>query len=282
MNDEFRDWDAAYVLGKLTPEERRAYEEHLAVCDACATAVGELAGLPGILSALSADEARALLDDEPRAAADAHLRSEAHRPELVQNLARSVRRRRGRSRRILLAVTAGAGAVLAVAGVLIGVGLGNAVGGGGIAVPQAGGGATSTAAPGAPGAVSNAMAQVQPGWIDAALTVTPKSWGTRFDWNCSYRDGPSPAGGSTTAPAPGTSGAPGAPSTGGYSATPEGVTYDLVVTDTAGAETTVASWTASGGEAGSLSASTSIPTSQIHSVDIRVAGTSQPLVRTTL
>ena len=46
--DQFRDWDAAYVLGALSPEDRRAYEEHLRTCDACRAALGELAGIPGL------------------------------------------------------------------------------------------------------------------------------------------------------------------------------------------------------------------------------------------
>ena len=36
MNDEFSDWDAAYVAGLLSPDERRSFERHLAECPACA------------------------------------------------------------------------------------------------------------------------------------------------------------------------------------------------------------------------------------------------------
>ncbi|MDO9397234.1 MAG: hypothetical protein Q7T71_11860, partial [Herbiconiux sp.] len=118
----------------------------------------------------------------------------------------------------------------------------------------------ASTAPDAPDTIVRAMAQVEPGWLDADLAVTPKGWGTRFDWDCSYRDH---AAGS------------------GYGDGP--TTYDLVVTDTDGSETTVASWTASGGgAAGNLSASTSIATADISSVDIRVSGTDRPLVRTGL
>ena len=45
--DRFRDWDAAYVLGALDSEDRRAYERHLAKCPSCSKALAELAGLPG-------------------------------------------------------------------------------------------------------------------------------------------------------------------------------------------------------------------------------------------
>jgi hypothetical protein len=235
-HDPYRDWDGAYVFGMLTPDERRAFERHLAGCPACTTAVAELAGLPGILASLSHDEAVALLDDDRSPApADAHLLGVAHQPELVQSLARSVRRRRSRVRRGVAALVAGVGAVLAVSGILVGMNL----------VP-----AETPAGP------PLAMTQVQPGWLDADLTVTEKGWGTRFDWNCSYRDDLDDLD------------------------TP--VTYDLVVTDAAGSESTVASWSVAGEAAGNLSASTSIPTRDIRSVDIRIAGSTQPIVRTTL
>ena len=33
--DPYREWDAAYVLGALSPRDRRAFEQHLATCPAC-------------------------------------------------------------------------------------------------------------------------------------------------------------------------------------------------------------------------------------------------------
>ena len=47
--------DAAYVLGALSPVDRRAYEEHLRECSACQASVRSLAGLPGLLALTSAD-----------------------------------------------------------------------------------------------------------------------------------------------------------------------------------------------------------------------------------
>ena len=41
--DKFAQWDAAYVLGALSPAERREFEEHLASCPSCQAAVSELA-----------------------------------------------------------------------------------------------------------------------------------------------------------------------------------------------------------------------------------------------
>ena len=58
--DEYRSWDAAYVLGSLVPSERHEFEEHLSGCAGCRAAVAELAGLPSLLAALSPEEAQAL------------------------------------------------------------------------------------------------------------------------------------------------------------------------------------------------------------------------------
>ena len=49
-SDPFAHFDAAYVLGALSPEDRAAFERHLAGCAHCTTAVGQLAGLPGLLA----------------------------------------------------------------------------------------------------------------------------------------------------------------------------------------------------------------------------------------
>ena len=90
--DPFHDWDAAYVLGALSPDDRRAFEQHLAQCQACSAAVAELAGMSGLLGKLPAAEALALVDatpDEPRP--EERLRTKRHEPGVVQRLAASVR-----------------------------------------------------------------------------------------------------------------------------------------------------------------------------------------------
>jgi anti-sigma factor RsiW len=48
--DPFETYDAAYVLGALSAEDRAAFEQHLKECPDCARAVQELAGLPGLLA----------------------------------------------------------------------------------------------------------------------------------------------------------------------------------------------------------------------------------------
>ena len=92
------------------------------------------------------------------------------------------------------------------------------------------------------------------GGITAALAVTEKAWGTRLDWTCDYVENWARA-----APA-----------------------YDIVVTTVEGAESAVGTWSPAADHAGGLAASTSIPTARIHTVDIRVSGTHEPLAVTTM
>ena len=54
--DEFATYDAAYVLGALSPTERTAFEAHLRTCPACAGAVTALAGLPGLLAKVPVED----------------------------------------------------------------------------------------------------------------------------------------------------------------------------------------------------------------------------------
>jgi anti-sigma factor RsiW len=65
MTDPFTHDSAPYVLGALAPDERRAFEEHLASCDACTAEVRDFAGLPGLLSRLPADEVLSEPEDQP-------------------------------------------------------------------------------------------------------------------------------------------------------------------------------------------------------------------------
>lgn len=230
--DRFRDWDAAYVLGALSSEDRRAYEQHLATCADCSSDVAELAGLPGILSKLTPSDAVALLTEEDiLSGVDEHLRDGVHAPGLVQRLAVAARRRR---RRIRFSVLGAAVAIIAIFVV------------GGIAI-----------LPGqAPVVATVAMAPVHQQVITADMQVTQKGWGTRFDWSCSYT---SDAWESTTP-----------------------VSYDLLVTQKSGTQTIVATWSSSGPKATGLSASSDIATGDIRSVEIRVSGTSTPLLRENL
>jgi hypothetical protein len=65
MTDPFTHDAGPYVLGALPPEDRRAFEEHLATCGQCRAEVQEFAGLPGLLSRLPAGELPAVLQGSP-------------------------------------------------------------------------------------------------------------------------------------------------------------------------------------------------------------------------
>jgi hypothetical protein len=157
--DQFREWDAAYVLGALDPADRRAFEDHLRTCGSCRAAVAELAGLPGLLRMVPADEAAALGGAQ-----------EADVVELA-SVARAVRRDRRRRNVALTSVAASLLVLAGVAGVLLGRPAG---------VPQA-----TT-----PSASSQVTAlQLEPvgaAAVSADLTLQEKRWGTRIDWQCRY------------------------------------------------------------------------------------------------
>jgi hypothetical protein len=161
MTDQFRDWDAAYVLGALDSDDRRAYERHLATCPTCSAAIAEFAGLPGILSKLSPEDAVALLASDDPAVGDDHLRDGVHTPGLVQRLAVATSRRRRRIRFGMLGAAVAVVALITVGGVALTAGQ-------------------------TPVAAAVAMSPVRQHVITASMSVTHKAWGTRFDWSCTY------------------------------------------------------------------------------------------------
>ena len=114
--DPFSDWDAAYVLGALSMDDRALFERHLVGCVSCAGAVAELAGIPGILTKLDTQSAVALMS----ASEVGHLYDSGYELGLLQKLARAgtVQQRRVRVRRAVGAVAASA--VLVFGGVVAG------------------------------------------------------------------------------------------------------------------------------------------------------------------
>jgi hypothetical protein len=165
--DEFVLYDAPYVLGALSPADRREFEDHLKVCDACAGAVAELAGLPGLMSRVSIDQLTAAAEPVPQM--------------LLPSLARAVRRER-RTRRLLV------GAAGAAAACLIGVGA--------VAITRpdsptrepATSSATSSASP-VSGTANLVMTAVVPSPVTATARLVDVAWGTRIDLTCTYSSG---------------------------------------------------------------------------------------------
>jgi hypothetical protein len=165
MTDQFTFDAAPYVLGALSPEDRQAFEAHLAECPACESQVREFAGLPGLLSRLPGDEvAAALAGGVPQPP-----------PDMLPALQFTVRReRRTRRRRVFAAGLAAAClAVIGTAVVLDQTGTG--VGSG-----------TGTAPPvvAAPPTLSFRTVGTVP--VTATASVVGKAWGTEIDMKCTY------------------------------------------------------------------------------------------------
>ncbi|QHC72182.1 zf-HC2 domain-containing protein [Rathayibacter sp. VKM Ac-2801] len=166
MEDEYRDWDASYVLGALPADQRLEYEQHLSGCAACRAAVAELAGLPGIVGRLSVEDALAISASDD---------GEEAPPSVVTLPAIAHRVRTRRRRRRLVTSLAVAAAV--TASVLGGVALGTGIAGAPVA-------SEATLEPMDPIAADPALA--------ADIQVEGKPWGTRLEWSCTY-SGDAPA-----------------------------------------------------------------------------------------
>jgi hypothetical protein len=149
--DRFADYDGAYVLGALSPEERDEFEAHLATCDECSARVEELAALPELLALVPA-EAYA---DQP----------ESSDPVVV--LLATARARRNR-RRWIAATSAAAVAAVLVAGTAL---------------------ITNQSADTRPRAVAPAqvtMSAVAAAPIHATISVADVAWGTSIRLTCTY------------------------------------------------------------------------------------------------
>ena len=152
--------DGSYVLGSLSPAERKEFEQHLAGCDECARNVRELAGLPGLLARV--DRAVLVDPDVIEPVPDTLL------PALVRDV-----RREGRRRTL---VTAGLAAAAAV--VVVGVPLGVSGVLGGDRTPSA---PVTSASP-----VAQRMVPVGDVPVRASLAFASVTWGTRLDLTCTY------------------------------------------------------------------------------------------------
>ena len=160
MNDEhgrFAEWDAAYVLGALSPADRAAFEAHASECAMCREALADLAPLPGLLARVPRTDAIDLLSVDESAEAPA---SDSARTRIVElGVARA---RRSRRTRWLLA-SAAAAAVIA----------------GFVAVP-----AVLSQQVGPVETVALELVEDVP--LDASVRIEDVAWGTRLSLTCTY------------------------------------------------------------------------------------------------
>ena len=155
----FAEWDSAYVLGALSPADRREFEEHVETCELCARGVAELAAMPGLLARLAPERAQALADDPDGASVP------GPRDDLIDAVRQADRRRRARRTRYWWGAVAAA-AVIAVIAIVLPLSLGQ---------PAA-----------ARESVAFEAAVDAP--LTATATLTQVGWGTRIELDCRYGD----------------------------------------------------------------------------------------------
>jgi anti-sigma-K factor RskA len=160
--DRYSLLDAAYVLGALSPAERREFEEHLAGCAACQAAVSELAGMPGLLAQVSPDDAALFAEQTSQAVED-------EAPPKTLLTAHIAEQRKGR-RRLVTALVAAAAALVVIAG-----GIASSVG----LLPLGK----------SPSPFLLAFSHVQQSAITATVEVVPQPEGTDFRVECQYAAG---------------------------------------------------------------------------------------------
>ena len=250
--DKFAQWDAAYVLGALSPADRREYEEHLASCPACQGAVSELAGIPGLLGQVSPADAAMLSmavdnttghgETMTATATEAELmEATATETELIETgppsslLPKMIKMARTRRRKMLAAVAGiAAAAVLVIGGVAVGTGL----------IPLR---------PDSPQRV--AFSQVVPSSITAVADVIPGSDGTQINVECVYAE--------VNDPRPG----------GGHDE------YSIFVVDRSGHSEEIKEWPATPNKLMRPSGMTPLRLSQIADLEIRQSNTNEVLLR---
>jgi Putative zinc-finger len=235
-------WDAAYVLGSLSPAERREFEGHMRTCKECRQAVAEISGMPALMSRLDSDDVEAI--DERGQPEDA---LPPMRPELLTSLLRKVTWRRRRSRVVAWSTAAAAAAVL-VMGLFVAL-QSNSV----IPTPVPPAQASAAAMP---------MTRVTPTSMSATVALDPHEWGTQIAMTCTYGVWPETADGKDNNEA--------------------GDKLAMVVVGRDGSETRLATWVALTGVTAQPGGSTSMPIEQIAAVQVVSADNGNVLLQTTL
>ena len=234
FDDVYKDWDAAYVLGALSHEERKDYEAHLTQCPACSGALALLAGIPGFLCKLDSQTAMGLMNGVSTDPATNSMDESVFMQKLAKRA--SQKRRKTRIRQTIGLVAA----------VVISVSVGLTTG---VLVHTSHG---FTTAPANAIATSWHLTNLQPQIMSANLHIISKTWGTDFDWNCTYSKNAADWGPS--------------------------VRYNFVVTDNSGHKFTIATWSPSGGTAKGLSATTALSQSQIKMLEVTITGSTNPII----
>ena len=166
MSCRFTYDDGAYVLGALSPADRQEFERHLPGCQDCSRAVGELAGLPGLLGRVGAGVVEEQDADDPVPAT------------LLPALSREVQRTQ-RRRTWSAATLAAAAAVAVVVALTVGQ-----VGGDETAGPPEPGASSSPTEPS--DVVPREMQPVGDVPVRATVTLEQVTWGTRLGFDCTY------------------------------------------------------------------------------------------------
>lgn len=229
-DDAYREWDAAYVLGALSPAERHEYEEHLTVCPACAAEVGSIAGLGGLLASVPRDRALALLEEEPGREADGPDGEAGGEQDSVRQLAAAAVKARRRSRLRLGALLAGTAAAAAAVALVVGTLV------------------SGSQEPGRGRVV--VLQQTIPTAIAAQAEIVGEPWGTRIEIECTY--------------------ARSDPMYPVRSGQPPSWEYGMYVTDSDGETSLVATWMGGPGTTMWPTGSTGVALEDIKKVDIRL------------
>jgi len=159
-----------YVLGAIDPADRAMVDAHLTTCRDCRDELAGLAGLPALLSRVSAEEAFALAGVEGPAAGG-RAGDHAPPPELLASVIdlTAARRRRRRWRDVSLGVAA---ALIIAVGVFGAMRIG---GGGGTSPPPAASGVNYPGQPNGPWRVVTTSAA----GMSASVSYRSMGWGTQ-------------------------------------------------------------------------------------------------------
>ncbi len=225
--------DAAYVLGALSPVDRREFEDHLRGCAECQVSVQRLAGLPGLLALTSADAVEG--DGQP--IPDTLL------PGLISRVQAERRRRNWVVGGVLAAAVA---AVIVLTGALLVRSPDNTAGGTPLdATVSAGATDTPPSSVTSSGAVIDETTVMKPvgspGPMSASLQLADKKWGTAITVVCQYDQ-----------------------------QSDSSWVYDLAVIDIDGNLSPAGSWSAVPGVTARVAVATSVPRDRIAVFEVRL------------